>query len=286
MTDFNEGLVRLGVFVAVFAALALLERIRPRRSPRHSRARRWVTNLAIVAIDSVMLRAMAQLAVPIAAVAASLHAERAGYGLINWLAWPALVEIALAVVALDAAIYLQHVASHKVPVFWRLHRVHHADPDIDVTTAVRFHPIEIALSMLYKIAVVYLLGPAFLAVLLFEMLLNGCAMFNHANLDLPRPLDRLLRLVLVTPDMHRVHHSVLRREHDSNYGFCLSVWDRLFGTYTQEPERGHLGMTIGLASLQDERPARLGFSLLLPFKRGLRNEAGSSGPAVPPPPQH
>jgi sterol desaturase/sphingolipid hydroxylase (fatty acid hydroxylase superfamily) len=155
---------------------------------------------------------------------------------------------------------------HAVPVLWRLHRVHHADRDLDVTTAIRFHPIEIALSMLIKIGLVYLLGPSWLAVILFAAILNGMAMFNHANLRLPHGLDRWLRLAVVTPDMHRVHHSVLRAEHDTNFGFNLSVWDRLFGTYLPQPKAGHDGMTIGLAPWQDERPAGLLWSLILPFR--------------------
>ena len=184
----------------------------------------------------------------------------------NQVAWPLWIKVAASLLVLDFAIWAQHLASHKIPIFWRLHRVHHADRDVDVTTAVRFHPIEIALSMLWKIAVVVPLGAPTLAVLLFEVILNACAMFNHANIALPTWLDRALRLLIVTPDMHRVHHSVRFREHDSNYGFNLSVWDRLFRTYTAQPEAGHEGMTIGLATLRDEQKAdRLHWMLLLPF---------------------
>jgi sterol desaturase/sphingolipid hydroxylase (fatty acid hydroxylase superfamily) len=178
--------------------------------------------------------------------------------------WPVWLEVVLAILILDFVIWAQHLITHKVPVLWRLHRVHHADRDMDVTTAIRFHPVEIALSMLLKIGVVYLLGPAALAVILFEIILNGTAMFNHANLRLPVGMDRVVRMVLVTPDMHRVHHSVHREEHDSNYGFALSIWDRMFGTYIAQPTDGHEGMSVGL-EWQDERPGHLGWSLKLPF---------------------
>ena len=166
----------------------------------------------------------------------------------------------------DFAIWLQHLITHKVPLLWRLHRVHHADVDMDVTTAIRFHPVEIALSMLLKIGLVYLLGPAAIAIVIFEIILNGTAMFNHSNLALPAGLDRIMRKVLVTPDMHRVHHSVQRSEHDSNYGFCLSIWDQLFGTYIEQPKDGHDAMQVGL-EWQDDRPSKLGWSLALPFAR-------------------
>jgi sterol desaturase/sphingolipid hydroxylase (fatty acid hydroxylase superfamily) len=171
------------------------------------------------------------------------------------------------VIVLDFAIWVQHVLSHQIPVLWRLHRVHHADVDFDVTTALRFHPVEIGLSMLYKVLWVLVLGPTALAVLIFEILLNACAMFSHSNVDVPKGLDRVLRTVLVTPDMHRVHHSVLANEHNANFGFNLSIWDRLFGTYTPEPQGGHHGMTIGLPAYQSEQPTHLAWSLRLPFMR-------------------
>jgi sterol desaturase/sphingolipid hydroxylase (fatty acid hydroxylase superfamily) len=171
----------------------------------------------------------------------------------------------LAILFLDFAIWLQHLITHKVPLFWRFHRVHHADRDFDVTTAVRFHPVEIVASMGVKIGLIYLMGPQAIAVLVFEVLLNGTALFNHANLRLPLWLDHVLRWVLVTPDMHRVHHSVIRAEHDSNYGFALSVWDRIFRTYRAQPAGGHDAMVVGL-EWQDEKPAKLGWSLWLPFR--------------------
>jgi sterol desaturase/sphingolipid hydroxylase (fatty acid hydroxylase superfamily) len=261
-----ETELRLAAFIAVFAALGLLELIIPKRRLVARKARRWATNLAIVALDSLLVRLMANLAVPIAAVAAAVYATSAGIGLFNWLSWPDLLVTVLAILVLDFAVWAQHWLSHKIPLLWRLHQVHHADLDIDVTTAIRFHPIEIGLSMLWKIVWVLALGLPVHAVLLFEIILNGGAMFNHANIDLPRWLDGLLRSVIVTPDMHRVHHSVLRREHDSNYGFNLSIWDRLFGTYTAQPEQGHQGMTIGLESYQTQEPTKLVWSLLLPAK--------------------
>nr|WP_308446179.1 sterol desaturase family protein [Roseovarius pelagicus] len=184
----------------------------------------------------------------------------------NTIHLPGWLGVILTVLIFDFAIWAQHLITHKVPILWRLHRVHHADRDIDVTTAIRFHPVEIALSMLLKIGLVYLLGPPAIGVIAFEIILNGTAMFNHANLRLPLWLDTVLRYVLVTPDMHRVHHSDIRAEHDSNYGFALSIWDRMFGTYIPQPAAGHDGMTIGL-QWQDDRPSKLGWSLWLPFRK-------------------
>jgi len=273
----SDGLIRLAVFVGVFFVMALIELALPKRTLITPKGRRWLTNLGISVVASAVLRLMAALAVPVAAIAAAFYAQQNQLGLLNNVAWPEWVKIALALVVLDLAIWAQHLASHKIPILWRLHKVHHADRDIDVTTAVRFHPIEIALSMLWKIVVVVPLGASPLAVFLFEVILNACAMFNHANIALPGWLDAVLRLFLVTPDMHRVHHSVQRREHNSNYGFNLSVWDRLFRTYTAQPEGGHLGMKIGLTPYQSENPTHFGWSLWLPF-RSTRGET----PAAPP----
>jgi sterol desaturase/sphingolipid hydroxylase (fatty acid hydroxylase superfamily) len=261
----SDGAIRLAVFASVFLVMALIELAAPKRRLIAPKGRRWLTNLGVSVTGMVLLRLMAMLAVPLAAIAAASYAEAHRIGLLNQLDWPEWLKIAVALLVLDLAIWAQHLASHKIPLFWRLHRVHHADRDIDVTTAVRFHPIEIGLSMLWKIAVVMAIGAAPLAVFLFEVILNACAMFNHANIALPSWLDRPLRLLIVTPDMHRVHHSVLWREHDSNYGFNLSVWDRLFQTYTAEPEGGHQVMTIGLTPYQSEAPTRFAWSLLLPF---------------------
>ena len=263
----SDGLIRLTVFAGVFLVMAAIELLRPKRRLSVSKARRWLTNLGIAGVDTLVLRLMALLAVPLAAVAAAFFAKEHQLGLLNQVDWPYWLKVLIALLVLDLAIWFQHLVSHKVPIFWRLHQVHHADRDIDVTTAVRFHPVEIALSMLWKIAVVVPLGAAPFAVFLFEVILNACAMFNHANIALPAWLDRVLRLFVVTPDMHRVHHSVLRSEHDRNFGFNLSLWDRLFGTYRAEPEAGQQGMTIGLPPYQTEAPTRFGWSLLLPFWR-------------------
>ena len=266
----SETSMRLMAFLGVYAIMALAEAARPKRQLNHGRAGRWFTNLAIVTLDSVVVRAMAAVTVPLVAVAAALYAQHAGIGILNALELPAWLAWGVSLVALDLAIWFQHLVSHKVPLFWRLHRVHHADVDIDVSTALRFHPIEIAVSMLWKVVVVLALGAPPEAVLLFEIILNGCAMFNHANVSLPAGVDRVLRKVIVTPDMHRVHHSVHRSEHDTNFGFNLSIWDRIFGTYTAQPRDGHLGMTIGLEAYQSEEPTRLAWSLSLPFGKNVR----------------
>ena len=256
----DEVTIRLGLFLALFALFAGLERLAPRdRAVR--RQGRWVTNLLMTAIDALALRALA-IVMPALAVGAAVDAQALGWGLFNAVGWPGWAEFVLAVLVLDFAIWAQHWLTHRVPVFWRFHRVHHADAGFDVTTAVRFHPVEIAASMLLKIGLVYALGPAAMAVLVFEVLLNGTSLFNHANIAMPAGVERVVRMVLVTPDMHRVHHSTRLAEHDSNYGFALSVWDRVFGTYTAQ---GREGMEVGL-EWQDERPMRLGWSLMLPFR--------------------
>ncbi len=261
----HEGTLRLAVFLGLFALLALIETLAPRRARAQPRSTRWVTNWGITIANFIALRALA-LALPLLAVGAAVDAQAQGWGLFNALDWPLWLEFGLAILIFDFAIWAQHLITHKIPVLWRLHRVHHADVDLDVTTAIRFHPVEIALSMVLKIGLVYLLGPAAIAVIAFEILLNGTAMFNHANIRLPLWADAIIRRIIVTPDMHRVHHSVHRHEHDSNYGFALSIWDRMFGTYIAQPAEGHDDMKIGL-EWQDERPSKLGWSLWLPFAR-------------------
>ena len=258
----SELTIRLSIFAAIFAGMALFELLAPRRPLRYGRGRRWVTNLAIVVIDSAVLRVV----FPMAAVGAALWAQTRGYGLFPALGLPPLVGGVIAFVVLDFAVWLEHLVSHKVPLLWRIHRMHHADPDIDLTTALRFHPLEILISMVWKAGVVVALGAPALAVLVFEAVLNGGAMFNHSNVRLPRWLDAVLRPVIVTPDMHRVHHSVIVRETDSNYGFNFSFWDRLFRTYVAEPSRGHEGMTIGLSAFQSAEPTGIVWSLALPFR--------------------
>ena len=261
----SETTIRLGAFFGIFAAMALWEIAAPVRARVAAKGQRWATNWAISLINAGTVAVM-KAGLGAAAVLAAIDAGENGIGLFQHLDWPAWAEILLVFLALDFAIWLQHLLSHKIPVLWRLHRVHHADRDIDVTTAIRFHPIEIALSMLFKIGLVYALGAPVVAVILFEVVLNGSAMFNHANIGLGRA-ERWLRMAVVTPEMHRVHHSVHRHEHDANYGFNLSVWDRLFRTYVAEPEGGERGMTIGLSEHQDAQPTRLGWSLAFPFKR-------------------
>jgi len=254
--------IRLAAFLAVFAAAALWEAVAPRRRRAFARARRWPHNLALVALDTALLR----LLIPGAALGVALAAQARGWGLLNAAALPAWVAVALAVVLLDLVIYLQHVMFHALPALWRLHRVHHCDPDFDVTTGARFHPLEILLSALVKMAAVAALGAPPLAVLAFEVLLNATSMFNHANARLPLAPDRWLRLLVVTPDMHRVHHSVLREETDSNFGFSLPWWDRLFGTYRAQPAAGHEAMAIGVAGLRGADALRIDRLLLQPLR--------------------
>lgn len=269
----HETALRFGVFASLLALFATLESLSPRRGRTLPRWHRWFTNLGMVALSTVLLRA----AFPLVAVGTALWAAESGIGLFNAVSWPAWLEFAFALVILDFIIWGQHWTFHHVPLFWRMHRVHHADRDFDVTTALRFHPFEIAVSMGVKMAAVLVFGPPAAAVILFEIGLNGMALFNHSNLALPRWADRLLRLVVVTPDMHRVHHSVTAAEHNRNFGFNLSIWDRLFRTYRAQPEAGHQGMTIGLEPWQDERPAGLLWSLYLPFSGPGARERISGG---------
>ena len=258
----REAIIRLGVFALVFVTMLLWELLAPRRALSVSRALRWTSNLGLLALNTIVLRLM----FPAAAVGIAYSVGQQGWGLFNLVDLPFWFEVLVAVLLLDLAIYLQHRLMHQVPVLWRLHRVHHADLDFDLTTGSRFHTIEIIVSMLIKWLVILLLGPALIAVLVFEVLLNGMAIFNHANVSLPRAIDRMVRYLLVTPDMHRVHHSTLPRETNSNYGFNLSIWDRVFKTYIDQPEKGHQAMTIGLAEFRDVRQVdRLPGMLALPF---------------------
>ena len=259
----HEPVIRLGFFLGVLAAMALWESLAPRRSLGVSKAWRWTNNLGIVFLNTALVRVL----VPTTAVALAVTAGAQRWGVLNFLELPAWLEVVVAVVALDFAIWLQHVVFHAVPALWRLHRVHHADLDYDVTTGARFHPVEIVLSMLIKFAAILVLGPPAAAVLIFEVALNATSMFNHGNVRLPLALDRALRLAVVTPDMHRVHHSIEDHETNSNFGFNLSVWDRLFGTYKAQPDAGHERMTIGIREHRDEREVdRLPGMLALPFR--------------------
>jgi sterol desaturase/sphingolipid hydroxylase (fatty acid hydroxylase superfamily) len=257
----HEPAIRLGCFGGVLLLMALWEALAPRRRLTLGRPWRWFSNLGLVGIDTLAARFLA----PLGAVGVALLAEERGWGLFHNVAVPDWLAVALSVVALDLAIYLQHVMFHAVPLLWRLHMVHHADLDFDATTGVRFHTFEILLSLGIKAAAVVLLGAPAPAVLAFEVLLNATSLFNHGNVRLPAWLDRPLRLVVVTPEMHRVHHSTRPRETNSNFGFNLPWWDYLFGTYKAQPADGHEGMTIGLAQFRDAWVDRLHWMLLLPF---------------------
>lgn len=258
----NAPLIRIGIFLSVLTLMALWEVAAARRPQQIGRLARWPNNLLIVVLDTLAVR----LVFPVAAVGIALMAAENGWGLLNLMSLPGWLAVIIAVLVLDAAIYFQHRLFHAVPWLWRLHRMHHADLEFDVTTGLRFHPIEILLSMAIKLTVVLALGAPALAVVIFEVLLNATSMFNHGNVRLPLWLDRYLRLFVVTPDMHRVHHSVIVRETDSNFGFNLPWWDRLFGTYRAQPEKGHLGVTIGIEDFRTVRDLRLDRMLVQPFR--------------------
>lgn len=258
----NEPLIRIAFFLGVLIAMALWEAACPRRRREIPRLIRWTNNIGVVLLDSFLVR----LTFPIVAVGLALLAEERSWGLFNVFQVPGWLAILVSVAALDLAIYLQHVMFHAVPALWRLHRMHHADLEIDVTTGLRFHPVEILLSMGIKLAVVAVLGPPAVAVLIFEVLLNATAMFNHSNVKLPESVDRILRLLVVTPDMHRVHHSIHPAETNSNFGFNLPWWDRLLGTYTAQPRDGHEGMTIGIEQFRTVRDLWLDRMLIQPVR--------------------
>ena len=263
MSPSVEIAVRVGGAAVVFAIMALWEWYAPRRRLTAGRRPRWPGNLGILAVDIIAVR----LLVPTAAVGVALVAAERGWGLFHLLALPAWAAIPLGVIALDLVIYAQHVVFHHVPALWRLHRMHHADLDIDVTTGVRFHPLEILLSLAIKMAAVAALGVPALAVLIFEVVLNATSMFNHSNVALPPRLDRLARWIVVTPQMHQVHHSIERAETDSNFGFNLPWWDRLFGTYRAKPAAGEQGMTIGLPIFRDVAELHIVRLLTQPFRK-------------------
>jgi sterol desaturase/sphingolipid hydroxylase (fatty acid hydroxylase superfamily) len=258
-----EALWRLGIFLGVFAVMAVWEVWRPRRQLVQPKLQRWGVNLTLTVLDTFVVR----VTVGAIAVSAAVLAEQRQWGILHLLQVPGWVNVLSSFLVLDFAIYLQHVLFHALPLFWRLHRVHHTDLDFDVTTGVRFHPIEILVSMLYKAALVLVLGAAPGAVLTFEIILNACSQFNHSNIQLSERLDRLLRLLLITPDVHRVHHSVLAVETDSNFGFSVPFWDRLCGTYRAQPASPHASMSLGLENYRDPNALSLVKLLLLPFKR-------------------
>lgn len=256
----TEAQTRLSIFLGVLILMSVLESLFPAKDRTQSRRSRWSTNIGLVVIDTLAIRIL----FPVIAVGAALWAQGQNLGLFNMTGLPFWLEILLAIVILDMIIYWQHVAFHRIPILWRLHKVHHVDRDLDATSGLRFHPVEIVLSMLIKMAAVVALGAPVLAVIIFEILLNACALFNHANVRLPRRLERPLRQIMVTPALHRIHHSVIERETNTNYGFSVIWWDKIFRTYTDKPE-GQL--TLGLSEHQTDEPSKLLWSLALPFRR-------------------
>jgi len=273
--------IRLVVFISVFLLLAAGEALSPRRARAVVRRWRWPTNVTLVVLNTLLIR----LVLPMTAVGMAVIAEQRGWGLLHAVGpTPAVLAVAVAILLLDFAVYLQHVLFHAVPILWRVHRVHHADIDVDVTTGSRFHPVEILLSMLIKFIAISALGPSPMAVLLFEALLNAGSLFNHANLRLPLRLDRVLRLLVVTPDMHRVHHSAWGMETDTNFGFTFPWWDHLCGTYRAQPAAGHEAMTVGLTGFRHPKYLRLGITLLQPLLDLSGSQASVSDRAQNPSP--
>jgi sterol desaturase/sphingolipid hydroxylase (fatty acid hydroxylase superfamily) len=257
-----EPLLRLGVFLGIFTVMAIWEALSPRRSRLLARSRHWPGNIGISLLDTALTRLVA----PAGAVGFAFLAHNRNWGVLHQVDLPAWVEGGIAFVVLDLMIYLQHRVVHAVPILWRFHRMHHTDVDLDVTSGARFHPVEILFSLGIKFLAITALGAPPVAVMLFEIVLNGTAMFNHGNVRIPTFAERALRWLLVTPDMHRVHHSVLRRETDSNFGFNFPWWDRLFGTYLPEPQAGHESMTLGLEEFRDPKELRLDQLLTQPFR--------------------
>jgi sterol desaturase/sphingolipid hydroxylase (fatty acid hydroxylase superfamily) len=263
---FTEGAIRFAAFFTIFGSMAALELWSPRleRAEFHGalKSKRWLTNISILVVSSLMVR----IAFPAAAVGVAIWASKTGFGLFNVIALPPIWAGLACFIILDFAVWLEHLMSHKWQWLWRIHRVHHSDTGFDVTTALRFHPLEIMVSMLWKGAVVALLGAPVLAVLIFEIVLNGASMFNHANIKLPLKFDRWVRHAFVTPDMHRIHHSQDQTETNSNYGFNFSIWDRLFHTYSAEPRTGMEKLAIGLKEYKSATTSTFAWALKLPFK--------------------
>lgn len=256
----NEGAIRLSVFLGILILMGGLETLFPARDRVQKRSSRWLTNFGLVVIDTLVIR----LLFPVIAVGAALWANTQGWGLFNLNSLPEWLAVLFAVILLDMMIYWQHVAFHRIPILWRLHKVHHADRDLDASSGLRFHPVEIVISMIYKMVIVVVLGAPVLAVIIFEILLNACAIFNHANVRIPKWVERPLRLVMVTPALHRIHHSVVERETNTNFGFSVIWWDKIFRSYTDQPA-GKL--TLGLSKYQTDAPSGLWWSLIAPFKR-------------------
>lgn len=278
--DPENTILRPMLFVALLAIFAVAEALFPRRQRTQLQSKRWFGNLGLLFIGSITARWL----LPVAPVAMAIWSQDQGVGLLNQFALPAWISGVLAFLALDLLIYGQHRVFHQVPVLWRLHRMHHTDLDLDVSSGVRFHPIEILLSLIIKVCAVWILGAPPLAVLIFEIVLNGTAMFNHANIALPRPIDAFLRLAIVTPDMHRIHHSVREEETNSNFGFNIPWWDRLFGTYRGDPKDGQTGLSLGLPIFRDDRAIGLLPLLIQPFVSDEGRSKNAKGGETSPPP--
>ena len=259
----TESVLRISCYVTILVAVAVWETLSPKRPWIGVRRERWLNHLLLAAINAGVVRVV----IPISAVALSLQLESHNLGLLNKTEFPFLFDVVIAVLLLDLAIYAQHYYFHKIPFFWRFHRMHHTDREFDVTTGVRFHPIEIVISMAIKFVVISIIGAPAVAIIAFEILLNATSLFNHGNVRIPASVDRLLRLIVVTPDMHRVHHSIIHDETDSNFGFNLPWWDRLFGTYRAQPRDGHQDMTIGLEIFRDVSEGKLGRLITQPFRK-------------------
>ena len=261
----SDTILRLIFFMGILLVLILAEIFLPKKERIHSRKNRWITNGLITIINTASIN-IVHIFIPFIAIIAAIDVSNEKWGLFNIINLPSWLEIILKIIILDFVIWGQHFLSHKIPFIWRFHRMHHTDRDLDVTTAVRFHPFEIIFSMFIKIAAIYIIGASAVAVIIFEIILNGMAMFNHANLKISPKLEALLRKIVVTPDLHRIHHSIYIEEHNKNYGFSLSIWDKVFKCYLDQPRDGHKNMKLGL-KWQNDKPTKLGWSLWIPFKK-------------------
>ena len=261
----SDTILRLTFFLSILFILIIAEIFLPKKNRIHKRKDRWITNGLITLINTASVN-IVHIAIPLIAIVAAIDVSNGKMGLFNIINFPIWIEIILTVIILDFIIWGQHLLSHKIPFVWRFHRMHHTDRDLDVTTAVRFHPFEIIFSMFIKITSIYILGASAIAVIIFEIMLNGMAMFNHANLRIPFRIENVLRKFIVTPDLHRIHHSIYIDEHNKNFGFSLSIWDKIFKCYLDQPRDGHKDMKLGL-KWQNDKPTKLGWSLWIPFKK-------------------
>ncbi|MFL2684993.1 MAG: sterol desaturase family protein [Amylibacter sp.] len=261
----SDTILRLTFFLSILIILIMAEILLPKKKRIHNRKDRWITNGLITLINTASVN-IVHIAIPLIAIVAAVDVSNGKMGLFNIINFPIWIEIILTVIILDFIIWGQHLLSHKIPFVWRFHRMHHTDRDLDVTTAVRFHPFEIIFSMFIKITSIYILGASAIAVIIFEIMLNGMAMFNHANLRIPFRIENILRKFIVTPDLHRIHHSIYIDEHNKNFGFSLSIWDKIFKCYLDQPRDGHKDMKLGL-KWQNDKPTKLGWSLWIPFKK-------------------